>query len=200
MKKGLMLSLVACVFLALLSACSTTGSGIKNPKHSDRRLENVAVLALDGSLDTGLKLESALVAALREKGIQAIGITRDMQFVKAGEEQSALRNRLAEAGVQEVMYVAIGDISRSDIVGYNVSGTTINYSASSHTTATAVPMRTFSRNMHISAQIDDMSSGETVWKGSVQRYAQGLLFIGDESMVGNAVEGLIKELEKERLL
>lgn len=188
------------LFAVAVAGCSTTASGIKNPKYANRTISDAAVLVIDSDLDLGLRLETELLTQLKERHISAVGITKEMQFVTNDAEKAALRKGLMDSGVKEVIYVALGDISQSEIAGYQLSGTTTVSGTTAYSSGTAMPVRTFTRDMTISCRIDNMSDGQTIWKGSSRRHAQGLLFIGDGSMISNGVDGLMEELEKEGML
>ena len=192
--------LAAAVLMVAVAGCSTTASGIKNPNYANRTLSDAAVLVVNSDLDLGLKLEKDLVSQLEANHITAIGITKEVQFVTNESERAALRKRLVDSGVKEVVYVALGDISQSDIAGYQLTGTANAYGNTAYSSGSAIPVRTFTRDMTISCRIDDLSSRKTIWKGASRRHAQGLLFIGDGSMISNAVTGLVDELKKEGVL
>ena len=141
-----------------------------------------------------------MLSLLGKRGVTAAGITEEMQFVNSSDEKAEIKEQLLRNGVTEIIYLKVGDLSRSDVAGYHLSGTTNYFGNTAHSSGTMMPIRTISRDLVISCRIDDLNEGYTIWKGSSRRLAQGLLFIGDDSMVTNGVSGLMQEMIDDQLM
>lgn len=188
--------------LLLISGCTTTSTGIKNPEFQERKLSHAAVLAVGGNLDLGLRLEAKIVEALSERGVKAIGVTKRVQFHETQEAVDKFNSEMLASGVRDAFYFSVGaGVREIDLGSRTYANTTFSpYGGSATTTATTVPVRGLARDMGTAFQIRDAETRRLVWKGGANRHAQGLLFIGDDSMSSAIVDELIEALIRDGLI
>ena len=187
----------ALIFAAslILTGCSTTSVGYLNPEYPGYRLQSTAVYVLDSS-EFGMNLENRIVKALNERGVQAFGVTEMARFAKSKDELVA---KVLARGARDVLNVGFGDAASSDVAGYTMSGTTSTVGNSAYSNATAVPMRTYSRQMKMIAVL--LAPDYTkIWEANTNKKAQGLLFTGDGAMASGSVDALLAALKNDRLI
>ncbi|MCU7917097.1 MAG: hypothetical protein KZQ95_01910 [Candidatus Thiodiazotropha sp. (ex Epidulcina cf. delphinae)] len=193
------LTTLVCV-LAVCAGC-TTVSGLKNPKYIERSLSNAAILVVGNDIDIGLNIEKTMATAFLDRSVKAIGITEEMQFARRDEDVKSIKERLLKSGFSEIVYVKIGDIAQSDIAfGAGGKVNNIVYTTSADTSEITMYLGAPTRYMNISCQIDDLVSGEAIWKGKVKMQAQGLVMIRDRAMVENGVASIVGELENDTVI
>lgn len=186
-------TLIPLIFL--LAGCSTTSVGHKNPEFSGYRMQSTAVSVTDSS-EFGVSLENKIVAALNKRGVKAFA-TRDMaRFAKSHDDLLA---QIWAKGARDVLVIVYGDASQSDVVGYNMNGTATSYGNTTYGNATAVPMRSYTRQMSTRAFLVTRDNNK-IWEASTDKHAAGLLFTGDGSMTSGSVDALLDAMEKDGLL
>ena len=187
------LFLALCVFA--IAGCSTTGRGYKNPEFAGYQLESTAVLVMDSS-EFGVELENRIAEALNKRGVRAFAARDIARWVKSEEE---LFEKLWARGAKDALAVMYGDASEVSTAGYQVFGSSNTVGGYNSTTATAVPMRRYARNMSMQAALF-RQDGAKVWEANTEKFATGLLFTGDGSMMRGSVSALIEAMEENGLL
>ena len=194
--------------MVLLGACANTeSSSVKNPAYSNFKLTSPAIVVVDGGLDLGLKVEAELIKQLNKNGVNARGITGDIQFLETAKEWQQFSSSLYDEGVKEIVFVSTIENTNLSTFSYKtntthnpgVSVNGVNY-VNPSSTSTTTPLITIKKSMYMSMKIDEFGTAKSVWKGNAINNSQGTLYTGEQPMISNTIEEMIKALKKDSLL
>jgi hypothetical protein len=194
-RKDTMHKAFAVIGLLALAGCSTTSVGHRNPEFTNYRLRSTAVAVADSS-EFGIELENRIAKALTDSGVSAFPTREIARFAKS---QNDYLEKIWAKGAVDILVVQFGDAGEVTTGGYQVVGSSNTVGATTHSNATAVPMRSYSRQLQMRASVITRAD-DKVWEGDTKKFASGLLFTGDGAMMSGSVDALIEALEKDKLI
>jgi len=190
-------SAIVLLFLAALTACSTTARGIGylNPEHHGYRLTKTAVY-VNNSGEFIDRLEKEVVAALNAKGVAAIGVRDKARFAKNDQD---FQQKVWAEDINEVIILVVSDSSGSSVGGYQTFGSANTVGTTTSGLATTVPIVVDYRSM-TTAGVVYKRGGDKVWKGGTELNVRGRINVGDDKALNVTVKSLMGALSKDGLV
>lgn len=191
-----MSTLIAASSCMLLGCNTTSGVGYGNPQYAGYRLNKTAVF-VDVKGQVGDESEAELVKELRARGVDAKSVRNVSRFAASWEDFLA---KVWNSGSHDILILSIeSDSQSSDVAGYSMYGSAMNYGSTTNVSGTAVPVRVFSRSTSSVARVV-LPTGEKAWESGVERSAGGLLFVGNSNTMHEIVEEIVETLEGDGLI
>lgn len=168
---------VALVTMGLtLAGCATTQTyDYQNPELATVRYNRLVVFVNNGDLGLRKRLEATACQSLAPLPCAPMG-----SIIFPGDENSfgAMLDTLAKRGESAVLVIEIGqDQSTSEVAGY-VGGGSFHRNGFNSFSA---PVMSYNRKSKGMAELVDVKSRETAWKGQLNTHGAGLIAVTDGS-------------------
>lgn len=212
--------LILALAATTLSACITTDmQGYADRQLPQQPIQRMAALVaappgLTSSLQTSIAQEAKKRGILVEDALFLLPPTRTYSDAEVKAE-------LARDGINAVLVLTVGDTGvqkeyagtvyfGNSVTSLNANGTatsfgnmtnvSLNGMANTTTTATATPTYRYNRQTAFQARLVEASSGRTLWVGSGQVQAGGLLFIGNGANAYSTATAIFNDLQSKGLI
>ncbi len=102
---------------------------------------------------------------------------------------------LSQRGIDSfIMLTSGGDNSSSEVFAYQAYGNASSYGGYTSAQATAVPLRSFSREGHMRVILIDSATGETAWLGDAKTEGQGMVNVTDSAFQSSLAAEVVEVL------
>jgi hypothetical protein len=203
-----------------LSACITTSmQGYADREPPQHQIKNIAAVV---AAPTGLaaSLQASIAQQANKYGI----ISEDARLLlppTRAYSNAEVKNELAKDHVDAVLVLTVGDSGvRREYAGTmlfgsysgtssatglatnfgNMTNISLNGTSNGTMTATAVPNYRYNRETAFQARLLDVSSGRTLWVGTGQVKAGGLLFVGNGANADSTIVSIFDDLHHKGLI